>query len=143
MVNSRIEPAPGRATVRTDVERVLVVTAHPDDVAFGAAGTVASFTAAGIEVARRVCTSGDAGGLDDTPRAEMGPLREAEQRAAAAEVGVHDVTFLGYPDGRLTSSIELRRDISREIRRVRPQRVLAPSPEIWWSRLAPRPPGRG
>lgn len=117
------------------VERVLVVTAHPDDVDFGAGGTVASFTAAGLSVAYCICTSGDAGGFDDTPRAQMAPLREAEQKAAAAELGVHDVTFLGYPDGRLTSTIELRRDISRQIRRVRPHRVLAPSPEINWRRV--------
>ena len=128
--------APARSgSVLTDVSRVLVVTAHPDDVDFGAGGTVASWTAAGIEVAYCIATSGDAGGFDDTPRGEMAPLREAEQRAAAKEVGVSDVTFLGYPDGRLTASIELRRDISREIRRVRPDRVLTASPEIWWRRL--------
>src|SRR3954468_11314887 len=117
---------PGRthAGVRTDVERALVVTAHPDDVDFGAAGTVAAWTAAGIEVTYCICTSGDAGGYDNTPRDAMGPLREAEQRAAAAAVGVRDVRFLRYPDGRLTPSIELRCDISREIRRVRPHRVL-------------------
>ena len=121
--------------VRTDVTRVLVVTAHPDDVDFGAAGTVATWTADGIEVAYCICTSGDAGGFDATPRDEMGPLREAEQRAAAKEVGVSDVRFLGYSDGRLTPTLELRRDISREIRRFRPQRVLTQSPEIWWRRL--------
>ena len=121
--------------VRTDVTRVLVVTAHPDDVDFDAAGTVATWTAAGIEVAYCICTSGDAGGFDATPRHKMGPLREAEQRAAAKELGVSDVRFLGYSDGRLTPSLELRRDISREIRRFRPQRVLTQSPEIWWRRL--------
>jgi LmbE family N-acetylglucosaminyl deacetylase len=128
-------PGSSRATVLDDVDRVLVVAAHPDDIDFGASGTVAGFTAAGIEVSYCICTSGDAGGYDDTPRDRMGPLREAEQRAAAAVLGVKDVVFLGYPDGRLTPSIELRRDISREIRRVRPQRVLAPSPEIWWRRV--------
>jgi LmbE family N-acetylglucosaminyl deacetylase len=117
------------------VERVLVVVAHPDDVDFGAAGTVASWVEAGLQVAYCICTSGEAGGFDDTPRAQMGALREAEQKAAAAELGVHDLTFLHYPDGRLTASIALRRDISREIRRWRPQRVLAPSPEIVWQRL--------
>ncbi|NMH99098.1 PIG-L family deacetylase [Pseudonocardia sp. K10HN5] len=113
----------------------MVVTAHPDDVDFGAAGTVAGWVKAGIQVAYCICTSGDAGGFDDTPRAQMGPLREAEQRTAAAELGVEDVTFLGHPDGRLVPSIELRRDISREIRRFRPQRVLTQSPEIWWRRI--------
>jgi len=118
-----------------DVERALVVTAHPDDVDFGAAGTVAAWVRDGIEVAYCICTSGDAGGYDNTPRAEMGPLRETEQWAAAAALGVKDVRFLRYPDGRLTPSIELRRDISREIRRFRPDRVLTQSPEIWWRRL--------
>lgn len=117
------------------VERALAVVAHPDDVDFAASGTIAGWVAEGIHVAYCICTSGDAGGFDDTPRAQMGPLREAEQKAAAAEVGVQDLTFLRCPDGRLTPTIELRRDISREIRRVRPQRVLAPSPEIFWDRL--------
>jgi LmbE family N-acetylglucosaminyl deacetylase len=119
----------------SDVARALVVTAHPDDVDFGAAGTVAAWTSAGLDVAYCVCTSGDAGGFDDTPRYAMAPLREAEQRASAAAVGVTDVRFLGYPDGRVVPSIELRRDISREIRRHRPDRVLTQSPEIWWRRL--------
>jgi LmbE family N-acetylglucosaminyl deacetylase len=121
--------------VLTDVTRVLVVTAHPDDVDFGAAGTVASWTRAGVEVAYCIATSGDAGGFDDTPRHEMGPLREAEQRAAAKEVGVTDVRFLGYPDGRLELTLDLRRDISRVIRQVRPQRVLTSSPERWYDRI--------
>ncbi len=127
--------APHSVDVLGDVARVLVVTAHPDDVDFGAGGTVAAWTQAGVEVSYCVCTSGDAGGFDDTPREAMAPWREAEQRAAAKEVGVTDVVFLGHPDGRVTASIELRRDISREIRRVRPDRVLTSSPEIWWRRL--------
>ena len=112
-----------------------MVVAHPDDVDFGAAATIATWTAVGTEVGYCICTSGDAGGFDDTPRDEVGPLREAEQRAAAAVLGVTDVRFLRHPDGRLTPSIELRRDICREIRRFRPHRVLAQSPEIWWRRL--------
>ncbi len=113
-----------------DIQRILVVTAHPDDVDFGNAGTVAQWTDAGIEVAYCICTSGEAGGFDrSVPRATMVEIREAEQRAAAKVVGVSDVTFLGYPDGRLESSFDLRRDISRQIRRVRPQRVVAPSPQ--------------
>jgi LmbE family N-acetylglucosaminyl deacetylase len=124
-----------RVTPISDVERALVVMAHPDDVDFGAAGTVAGWTKAGTEVSYCLCTSGDAGGFDDTPRERMAGLREDEQRAAAEELGVRDVTFLGYPDGRLTPSIELRRDITRQIRRVRPQRLLTSSPEIWWRRF--------
>ena len=65
----------------------------------------------------------------------MGPLRQAEQRTAAAAVGVTDVRFLGYPDGRLELTLDLRRDISRVIRQVRPQRVLTTSPERFWDRI--------
>ncbi len=118
------------------VSRVLVVTAHPDDVDFGVAGSVAAWTNAGIDVAYCVVTDGDAGGFDPAvPRSEIAGIRRTEQLAAAATVGVSDVTFLCYPDGRLVSSIELRRDISRVIRRVRPDRVVAPSPDRNWERI--------
>jgi LmbE family N-acetylglucosaminyl deacetylase len=113
-----------------DVERILVVTAHPDDVDFGAAGSVARWTDAGIEVAYCICTDGEAGGFDTSiPRPTMAEIRRAEQTAAAKVVGVTDLTFLGHPDGRLEATIELRAEISRVIRRVRPQRVVGQSPE--------------
>lgn len=119
-----------------EIDRALVVVAHPDDVDFGAAGTVATWTAAGIHVTYCLCTDGDAGGFDpEVPREAIAGIRQAEQRAAAATVGAKDVVFLGYPDGQLTPSFELRRDISRVIRQVRPQRVLIQSPEISWDRL--------
>jgi LmbE family N-acetylglucosaminyl deacetylase len=115
------------------VRRVLVVTAHPDDVDFGAAGTVAAFTAAGLEVTYCIVTNGEAGGSDRAlSRVEMAALRQDEQRAAAAAVGVSDVHFLGHPDGRVEATQELRRDISRVIRQVRPERVLTQSPERNW-----------
>ena len=117
------------------VDRVLCVLAHPDDVDFGSAGTVATWTAAGTEVTYLIVTDGDAGGFDETPRDQMGPLRQAEQRAAAAVVGVTDVRFLGHPDGQLELTLDLRRDISRVIRQVRPQRVLTSSPERFWDRI--------
>jgi LmbE family N-acetylglucosaminyl deacetylase len=117
------------------VDRALCVLAHPDDVDFGSAGTVAGWTSAGTEVVYCIVTDGDAGGFGDTPRDQMGPLRQAEQRAAAAAVGVTDVRFLGYPDGRLELTLDLRRDISRVIRQVRPQRVLTSSPERFWDRI--------
>jgi LmbE family N-acetylglucosaminyl deacetylase len=111
-----------------DVERVLVVTAHPDDVDFGAAGTIATWTDRGIEVVYCIVTDGDAGGFDPaTPRSDIAGIRQREQTAAAAAVGVSDLVFLGYPDGYLESSLPLRRDISRQIRRVRPQRVMCQS----------------
>jgi LmbE family N-acetylglucosaminyl deacetylase len=102
---------------------------------FGGAGTVADWTAAGTEVTCCIVTDGDAGGFDDTLRDAMGPLRQAEQRAAAAAVGVSDVRFLGCPDGRLEPSLDLPRDLSRVIRQVRPQRVLTSSPERFWERI--------
>jgi LmbE family N-acetylglucosaminyl deacetylase len=117
------------------VDRALCVLAHPDDVDFGSAGTVATWTKAGTEVTYCIVTDGDAGGFDDTPRDRMGPMRQEEQRAAAAAVGVTDVRFLGHPDGRLEPTLDLRRDISRVIRQVRPQRVLTSSPERWYERI--------
>jgi LmbE family N-acetylglucosaminyl deacetylase len=118
------------------VERVLVVVAHPDDIDFGAAGTIATWTDAGLEVAYCVITDGDAGGFDPAvPRNEIGGIRQAEQRAAAKAVGVDDVVFLGYPDGRLEVTLDLRRDISRVIRQKRPQRILLQSPERNWERI--------
>ena len=109
------------------------MTAHPDDVDFGSAGTVAVFTAAGVEVTYCIVTNGDAGGADRSiPRSEIAALRQREQRAAAAELGVTDVRFLGHADGRVQPSLELRRDISRVIREVKPERVLTQSPERRW-----------
>ncbi len=128
---------PPSATPLPDVKRVLGVFAHPDDVDFGAGGTVARWVADGLDVAYIIVTRGDAGGFDDTPRDQMPGLREAEQRAAAAELGVTDVEFLnGYTDGILTASIELRRDLTRAIRRFRPDRVLTTSPLRRWERIA-------
>ncbi|MCI2419414.1 PIG-L family deacetylase [Saccharopolyspora sp. K220] len=117
------------------VRRVLVVTAHPDDVDFGAAGAVASWVATGVQVTYCVCTAGGAGGFGDVSRADMPRLRQEEQRAAAAAVGVTDVRFLGYRDGQVTASLQLRRDITRVIRAVRPDRVVSHSPEINWTHL--------
>lgn len=119
-----------------DVERVLVVTAHPDDVDFGAAGTIAGWVAEGVEVTYCIVTDGDAGGFDPAvPRSQIPAIRRAEQVAAGAVVGVHDVRFLGYRDGELTVTHDLRRDISRVIRQVRPERMLIQSPERNWRRL--------
>jgi LmbE family N-acetylglucosaminyl deacetylase len=120
----------------TDVERVLAVAAHPDDLDFGASGTIASFIDAGIEVTYLLCTYGDQGGFDDTPRERMPAIREAEQRAAAKAIGVSDVRFLtGYRDGWLEPTFDLQRDIVRVIRQVRPQRMLSQSTERYWDRL--------
>jgi len=119
-----------------DIARILSITAHPDDVDFGTAGTIARWTDAGIEVIYCVVTDGDAGEVDEgVPRAEVHALRRAEQVAAAKCVGVHDVRFLGYPDGRVEATLDLRRDLARVIRQVRPDRVVCPSPERNYARM--------
>lgn len=128
---------PPSAPALSDIRRVLAVFAHPDDVDFGSAGTVASWIKDGIEVTYLIATRGDAGGFDDTPRDQMPLLREKEQRAAAAAVGVEHVEFLdGYADGTVTPSLALRRDITAAIRRWRPDRVLTSSPLRRWERIA-------
>ena len=117
-------------------ERALVVTAHPDDVDFGAAGTVASWIAQGTRVTYCIVTDGDAGGFDPAvPRSEIPRIRRAEQVAAGRILGVEDVRFLGYRDGELEVTQGLRRDISRVIREVRPERMLIQSPERNWARI--------
>jgi LmbE family N-acetylglucosaminyl deacetylase len=119
-----------------DISRILVVAAHPDDVDFATAGTIATWTAAGHEVIYCIVTDGDAGGSDPgISRPDMATLRRDEQTAAASQVGVHDLRFLGYPDGRVEATLELRRDLARVIRQVRPQRVVCPSPERNYFRL--------
>jgi LmbE family N-acetylglucosaminyl deacetylase len=117
-------------------ERALVVSAHPDDVDFGASGTVARLTAAGCTVTYAIVTDGDAGEVpDDVGRDGAAALRQTEQRAAASEVGVDDVRFLGFPDGRLELTIELRAALTRVMREVRPDVVLAQSPERRYDRV--------
>jgi LmbE family N-acetylglucosaminyl deacetylase len=118
------------------IERVLAVMAHPDDIDFGAGGTIRALTDAGVEVSYCLITNGDAGGFDpEVLRSEIPGIRKAEQRAAGAVLGVHDVRFLDYRDGELTVSHELRRDISRVIRQVRPDRMLIQSPDRNWNRI--------
>ncbi|HEV2377855.1 MAG TPA: PIG-L deacetylase family protein [Streptosporangiaceae bacterium] len=111
-------------------DSVLVVMAHPDDVDYGAAGTVARWTRMGTRVGYCVVTDGDAGAEDPrVDRAELASRRRAEQRDAARIVGVSDVRFLGYSDGSVSASLGLRRDITRVIRATRPDLVLTHSPE--------------
>lgn len=110
--------------------RILLIVAHPDDIDFGTGGSVATWTGEGHEVTYCLITSGDAGGYDQgISRADMAELRQKEQRAAAAVLGVDAVHFLGWPDGRLSVTHELRRDLTRVIRQVRPDRVVTQSPQ--------------
>lgn len=113
-----------------------MIAAHPDDVDFGAAGTIAGWTDAGIEVVYCIVTDGAAGGRDPSvSRSEMATIRQAEQIAAAKCVGVSDVRFLGYPDGQLEPTLALRKDLTRVIRQVRPDRLICQSPERNYERL--------
>ena len=119
-----------------EIERILVVTAHPDDVDFGVAGSVAVWTEQGIDVTYCIVTDGEAGGSDpNISRSEMAAIRRAEQTAAAECVGVTDLRFLSHPDGSVQATIDLRRDISRVIRQLRPQRVVCQSPERNFQRI--------
>ncbi|MGM9335493.1 PIG-L deacetylase family protein [Streptomyces murinus] len=118
-------------------ESLLVVAAHPDDIEFCVSGTVMRWIADGTRVTYCIVTDGDAGGYDERlPRQAMADLRRAEQVHSAKLSGVHDVRFLGYRDSFVEPSAELRRDLCRVIRQVRPQRAIIPSPEINWKRVA-------
>lgn len=112
------------------IERALVVIAHPDDAEYGAAATIAHLTAAGARVDYVVTTDGGKGTEDPavTPE-QLAATRVAEQRAAADILGVSEIVHLGYPDGYLVPSLDLRRDVTRQIRRFRPDLVLTLNPQ--------------
>lgn len=112
--------------------RALAVVAHPDDLEYGAASAIARWTRRGKEVTYAMVTRGEAG-IAGMPPETAGPLREAEQRHSAAVVGVHDVEFLGHPDGTVEYGIALRRDIAAVIRRARPEIVLTMNFELTWA----------
>lgn len=107
----------------SDVQRVLCVVAHPDDMEYGGSAAAARWTTLGIKVSYLLLTAGEAG-MRSRPPAEVGPLRVQEQRAACAAVGVEDLTILDLPDGTLEASLETRKHIARHIRRVRPDVVV-------------------
>ena len=117
------------------IERVLCFTAHPDDIDFGAAGTIAGWTAAGVHVTYCIMTDGDAGGFDPERREEVVRLRVGEQQRAAALVGVTDIHYLHQPDGYLEASHEVIREVVRLTRQVRPDVVLTMHPERNWNRI--------
>lgn len=116
--------------------RILVVTAHPDDVDFGSGGSIATWTNEGHEVVYCLVTDGQAGGSDNTiTRDEMAVIRRREQTAAAKIVGVTELHFLGFPDGAVVADLNLRREISAIIRIVKPDRVVTQSAERRYDRI--------
>lgn len=116
-------------------QKVMVIMAHPDDIEFSCAGTIARWVKEGAEVAYVLCTSGDVGIAEPgMTRAKAAEIREAEQRAAAAVVGVKEVIFLREPDGMLENTLALRKRLVREIRRFKPEVVITGDPTIVWAR---------
>ncbi|MFO7169034.1 MAG: PIG-L deacetylase family protein [Chloroflexota bacterium] len=122
-----------------DLPRVaLVVMAHPDDAEFGCGGTVAAWAREGWEIHYVICTDAAGGGPDEAT--DVGPearrviteTRMAEQRAACDVLGVRDVVFLGFRDGTLQPTIELRRELVRLYRKYRPTRLVCQSPQRSW-----------
>jgi LmbE family N-acetylglucosaminyl deacetylase len=117
-----------------DFERALVVFAHPDDAEFLCGGTVARWAGDGTEV-RYVCATDGSAGWNgpDLTRAQITEIREGEMRAAADVLGVGEVTFLRYADGTLEPNLELRKAITREVRRGRPDLIITFDPSLLWA----------
>ena len=110
-------------------ESAMVIVAHPDDAEFTVAGTVAAWSGAGCRVTYVVCTDGNAGSHEPgMTREKLAEIRRAEQRAACATLGVSEVVFLGYDDGQLQPTLDLRRDLVRAIRQHKPEVVIAGDP---------------
>lgn len=105
-----------------EIERVLVVVAHPDDAEYGLSVAVNNFTAAGKEVGYLLLTAGEAGICDMEP-AKTQTLRADEQRSACAEVGVEHLTILNFPDGEMEYGLEVRKAVAKEIREFKPDTV--------------------
>jgi LmbE family N-acetylglucosaminyl deacetylase len=114
--------------------RVMVVVAHPDDAEFMAAGTIAKWAREGSDIVYVLCTSGDKGTSDvSVSPAQLAEARRGEQEAAASTLGVRQVVFLGYEDGVLQNTLELRKDIVRQIRRFKPDLIVCQDPTTRWS----------
>lgn len=117
MASDELEPMP------QDWERALAIVAHPDDLEYGAAAAIAAWTQAGRQVSYLLVTRGEAG-IDTMAPEQAATVREAEQRASAAIVGVHSVEFLDHADGVITEGPALRRDLAAAIRRHRPELLI-------------------
>jgi len=115
-------------------KRAMVIVAHPDDIEFSCAGTVARWVREGAQVCYVLCTSGDVGiAQPGMTKARAAEIREAEQREAAAIIGVQEVVFLREPDGMLEATLTLRKKLVREIRRFKPDAVICGDPQVLWA----------
>ncbi|HZC26472.1 MAG TPA: PIG-L deacetylase family protein [Actinopolymorphaceae bacterium] len=122
---AELEPMPD------DWHRCLAIVAHPDDLEYGAASAIAAWTTGGRDVAYLLVTRGEAG-IDGIQPEEAAPIREREQRASAAAVGVDVVEFLDHQDGVIEETLDLRRDLARAIRRFRPELVVTLNHHDTW-----------
>jgi LmbE family N-acetylglucosaminyl deacetylase len=117
-------------------QRVMSIHAHPDDQEFSVAGTLAKWARAGCEIISVIITSGDSGSNDPSKDGSYKPvlaeLREKEQLAANDLLGVKETVFLRYPDGELEATLELRKELTRLVRRFKPDTVLTGNPEAWF-----------
>lgn len=114
-----------------DIERAMVIYAHPDDAEFSVAGTIAKWAKAGVEVTYCMVTNGASGSQDPKmTRAKLRDTRYAEQRQAAKVLGVKHVVFLGYEDGYLYPTLEVRKDVARQVRIHKPDVILAMDPQF-------------
>lgn len=119
-----------------DIKRVLVVVAHPDDIDYGSAGTIAMFNEQGIQVSYCLVTSGDAGGdSDGLTKDQRIELRESEQSAAGRIVGVENIHYLRMSDGQIEFNLDLREKITRVIRKEKPDLVISQSPQRIYERI--------
>ncbi|GAA5188760.1 PIG-L family deacetylase [Rugosimonospora acidiphila] len=125
------QPNPGLEPIDESWSTALAIVAHPDDLEYGAAAAVARWTDQGKRIVYCLATSGEAG-IDGIEPERCGPLREEEERAGAALVGVDVVEFLGYPDGMIEYGLDLRRDIARAVRRHRPDVVIIGNHHETW-----------
>lgn len=120
----------------SDIHRALVIVAHPDDIDYGSAGTVATLTNRGVEVSYCLVTSGDAGGDNDgLTKDQRIEMRESEQKQAGLAVGVDHVHFLRQPDGQIESNLELREKLTRVIRKEKPDLIITQSPRRRYDRI--------
>ena len=128
-------------TTAASTKRILVISAHPDDPDFGAGGTVAKWTSGGHEAHYLIVTDGSKGSGDrDMTSERLVALRQEEQRAAARQVGVSEVHFLGFPDGEVMPDLRLRHALTRELRRLRPDIVVTHDPAtIYWDQYINHP----
>ena len=114
--------------------RAMVVHAHPDDQEFSTAGTLARWSKAGCEVISVIITSGESGSnlvdKDERYKPELAMLREAEQLSANAILGISETIFLHYPDGILQPNLDLRRDLTRLIRKYKPVVMITGDPTV-------------